>query len=153
MVNVDKWTEEFQKWGICYFVLTFCTNLYSTRKPSCFLGTLALLTPDYLVLSLLAVAIAWWCVSNGRRLTRRLRNHIVIPVFLVVVESGAIYSMGMFATIIARAASSNSMFTVLEFMPSLIVRASCLCYMSETRTEPSVFGLHRASVICSSFCN
>lgn len=52
-----------------------------------------------------------------------MRIQVVLPVLLVVVESGAIYTMGMLSTIIAHAADSNSMFAVLDFMPSLIVRS------------------------------
>lgn len=31
-VDVEDWTEAIQKWSLCYFALTLCTNFYSTGK-------------------------------------------------------------------------------------------------------------------------
>jgi len=60
-------------------------------------------------------------IWRSRRLLKQSRMHSsLLPVLVIIIESGALYSAAMISVIVAYAAGNNLQYIIIDFLPSLI---------------------------------
>lgn len=121
--RAEIFKEQFSRWISSFFALTLATNIICTGKTSHAAITSWLTSEHIPLIGLVAYKI--WKVN---KLSVRVGATNLMPVFLVVIESGALYSATLIALLATYLAGSWAQYLLIDALTPIIVRTLRSCH-------------------------
>ncbi|THH14652.1 hypothetical protein EW146_g5706 [Bondarzewia mesenterica] len=110
------------QWITAYFVMTMCINIYCTGMSS-MAPTIALFSDVACTFVFGTALIAWRIYQTGKF---RAGLSSMMPVIIVLIESGALYTSSVIAMLCTYLAGSNGQYPALDLITPLVGIVFCL---------------------------